>query len=193
MRSRHHHRMADPDSYELSAAYMNGLVNAVNAGGFLDGALITMTEVDRASYRAPARQPWWDARYAEHLAATVGQVFGEYAIEQVGYTVVAEVIGPLVKTQIEAALATGAGPEALFARLNDLAKAAVRPLYVKWTASAPTEGKLELVYPRELKKETEVLWRGAIRYAFELTRREGNIVSEGQPTAGHLVYELRWS
>ena len=127
-----------------------------------------MTETERSSYRQPARQPWWDARYAEHLAATVGEVFGEYAVEQVGYTVVAEVIGPLVKAQIEAALATGAGPEALFARLNELAKAAVRPLTVTWTPSGPTTGKLELLYPRELKKETQVLWRGAIRYAFEL-------------------------
>lgn len=185
--------MAEHDSYELSAAYMNGLVNAVNAGGFLDGALITMTEIERASYRQPARQPWWDARYAEHLAATVGEVFGEYAVEQVGYTVVAEVIGPLVMAQIQAALATGAGPEALFARLDELAKAAVRPIRVVWTPTGPTSGKLELIYPRELKKETEVLWRGAIRYAFELTHRPGKIVKEGQGPAGHLTYELDWS
>ena len=185
--------MAEHDSYELSAAYMNGLVTAANAGGFLDGALNTMTVEERSSYRQPARQPWWDASYAEHLAATVGEVFGEYAVEQVGYTVVAEVIGPLVKAQIEAALVSGAGPEALFARLNDLAKAAVRPLRVDWTPSGPTRGKLELTYPRLLKNETEVLWRGAIRYAFELTRRTGKIVKEGQPSPGHLLYELDWT
>ena len=115
--------MADPDNYELSAAYMDGLVSAVRSGGFLDGALITMTEVDRASYRQPARQPWWDARYAEQLAARVGEVYGEWALDQVGYTVVAEVIGPLVREQVQAALATGAGPEALFSRLNEMAPA----------------------------------------------------------------------
>lgn len=185
--------MPERDSYELSAAYMNGLVSAVRSGGFLDGALITMTEVERASYQQPARQPWWDARYAEHLAAVVGEVFGEWALEQVGYTVVAEVMGPLVKAQIEAALATGAGPEALFAHLNDLARPAVRPLHIAWTASSPTAGRLELTYPRELRKETQVLWRGAIRYAFEVTHRPGKIVKEGQGPAGHLAYELDWT
>lgn len=185
--------MAEPDSYELSAAYMNGLVAAVHAGGFLDGALITMTEADRTSYRQPARQPWWDARYAEQLAARVGEVFGEWALEQVGYTVVAEVIGPLVREQIQQALSTGAGPEALFSRLNELAKTAVRPLAVSFTARGPASGRLELVYPRELKKETQVLWRGAIRYAFELTRRLGKIAKEAQGPPGHLIYELEWS
>lgn len=185
--------MPAPDSYELSAAYMNGLVNAVRSGGFLDGSLITMTETERASYQQPARQPWWDARYAEHLAATVGTVFGEWAVEQVGYTVVAEVIGPQVRSKIEAALATGAGPEALFAMLDELARAAVRPLRIAWTASSPTAGKLELTYPRQLEKETQVLWRGAIRYAFELTRRPGKIVTEGQGPSGHLTYELDWA
>lgn len=183
----------DRDSYELSAVYMNGLVNAVRAGGFLDAALMTMTEGERASYRQPARQPWWDARYAEHLAATVGRVFGEWAVEQVGYAVVAEVIGPLVRAQLEAALATGAGPEALFSQLDELAKTAVRPLTVRWAAASPTAGRLELTYPRQLERETQVLWRGAIRYAFELTRREGKIVDEAQGPAGHLVWTLEWA
>lgn len=185
--------MAQPDSYELSAAYMDGLVNAVRKGGFLDGALITMTESERASYHQPARQPWWDARYAEHLAATVGSVFGEWAVEQIGYTVVAEVIGPMVQPKLEAALASGAGPEALFAQLDDLAKTAVRPLRISWTATGASAGKLELTYPRELRPETQLLWRGAIRYAFELTRRSGKVVKEGQGPAGHLTYELDWS
>lgn len=185
--------MPAPDSYELSAAYMNGLVSAVRAGGFLDGALITMTENERSSYQQPAREPWWDARYAEHLAATVGQVFGEWAVEQVGYAVIAESIGPLVKEQIEAALETGAGPEALFAQLGDMAKAAVRPLHTAWTHTGPNAGKLELVYPRALEKETQLLWRGAIRYAFELTHRDaGKIVQERQGPPGHLTWELVW-
>ncbi len=172
---------------------MNGLVGAVRSGGFLDGALITMTETERASYRQPALQPWWDARYAEHLAATVGRVYGEWAVEQVGYTVVTDVIGPLVKEKIAAALSTGAGPEALFAQLDELARAAVRPLRIQWTSASPTSGTLELTYPRALEKETQQLWRGAIRYAFELTRRTGKILGEGQSPPGHLTYELDWS
>lgn len=185
--------MSSPDSYELSAAYMNGLVSAVRAGGFLDGSLITMTEFERSSYQQPARQPWWDARYAEKLAATVGKVFGEWAVEQVGYAVIAESIGPLVKGQIEAALKTGAGPEALFAQLGEMAKAAVRPLKTAWTQTGPSAGKLELIYPRALEKETQLLWRGAIRYAFELTRREaGKILNETQGPPGHLTWELIW-
>jgi len=185
--------MPSPDSYELSAAYMNGLVSAVRAGGFLDGALITMTEGERSSYQQPARQPWWDARYAEKLAATVGTVFGEWAVEQVGYTVVAESIGPLVKAQIDAALQSGAGPEALFAHLSEMAKTAVRPLKTAWTQTGPSAGKLELIYPRALEKETQLLWRGAIRFAFERTRREaGKIVSEVQGPPGHLSWELSW-
>jgi hypothetical protein len=98
-----------------------------------------------------------------------------------------------VKPKIEAALASGAGPEALFAQLDEMAKPAVRPLKVQWTSTSPTTGKLEMTYPRELKKETAVLWRGAIKYAFELTHRTGKIVSEKQGPPGHLTWELEWS
>ena len=185
--------MSTPDAYELSAAYMNGLVQAAKKGGFLESVLATMTEPDRASYRQPARQPWWDARYGEHFAASVGKVFGEWALEEIGYSVVADVIGPLIADQLEAALKAGHGPEALFSRLDGLSQAAVRPLKVEWTSTGPTAGRLELLYPRALEKETQVLWRGAIRYAFELTRRPGKIVSEAQPTPGRLVYELSWA
>lgn len=120
-------------------------------------------------------------------------MFGDWAVEQVGYTVIAESIGPLVKTQIEEALKSGSGPEALFAQLSEMAKTAVRPLRTVWTSTQQNAGRLELIYPRALEKETAMLWRGAIRYAFELTRREsGKVVSETQGPPGHLTWELSW-
>lgn len=185
--------MGAPDSYELSAAYMNGLVSAVRNAGLLDGALATMTESQRSAYLLPARQPWWDARFAEDLAAAVYQVFGERALDQVGYDVVAEAVGPLVLPQIQQLLAAGGGPEALFAHLGTFAQAAVRPIETKWAQTAPNAGTLELVYPRALRAETGVLWRGAIRYAFELTRKVWKIDGEKQEPPGHLTYQLSWT
>ncbi len=185
--------MIGPDSYELSAAYMNGLVSAVREAGLLDGALATLTDAQRSAYLLPARQPWWDARFAEDLAAAVYQVFGERALDQVGYDVVAEAIGPLVLPQIQQILASGAGPEALFAQLDGFARAAVRPIQTRWTQTGPGQGTLELIYPRALRPETGILWRGAIRYAFELAHRLWQIRREAQDPPGHLISELSWS
>ncbi len=185
--------MSQPDNYELSATYIDGLGRAVQRLGYLDSALATMTEQQRNAWLRPARQPWWDARFAEDLAAVVCKLFNDRALEQVGYEVICEAIGPLIKPQLDAALAGGAGPEALFERLGDFAKAAVRPIEVRWAFAPPAGGTLELVYPRRLQRETQVLWRGAIQYAFELSRRPGAIVLEEQTEPGHLVYQLRWS
>jgi hypothetical protein len=184
--------MSGPDAYQLSKSYMDGLSRAAQERGWLDAVLVDMTEQERAAYQRPAQQPWWDARFAEHLAATVGRVVGEWALEQLGYDVVAHAIGPKVREQLDAALAGGAGPEALFAHLEEFAVVAVRPLSTRWTLLGAGLGRLELIYPRALERETQVLWRGAIRYAFELSRREGKIVEETQAPPGHLSYRLEW-
>jgi len=181
------------DAYQLSAAYIDGLARAAQRGGVLEAVLADSPPEFRSRVLRPAAQPWWDARFAEDLAAAIREAFGDAAVEQVGYDVVAQTMGPLAQPVIEQALATGAGPVALFERMNEFAALAVKPIQVKWTAGPGKAGVLEYFYPRELRPETSLLWHGVIRYAFEITRVEGRIEKEtGAPPPGRIGFALSW-
>ena len=183
------------DAYELSAEYMRGLVQAVHDAGYLDGALAVLPPDLAAALRRPPPRPWWDADFAEQLAYAVGREFGLGAVEQVGLGVVELAMGPLIEGELRQLLsAPGAGPEVLFAHLEGFAARAVRPISTKWTPREQQAGTLELFYARAVRVEILALWRGAVRYAFAVTKREGRIEKDSQgPEAGRLVFEVSWS
>lgn len=185
----------DETGYELSASYMNGLVKSVRDAGMLEAILVGLPTDQRAAFSRPALQPWWDAGFAEQLVLAVFKQFGERAVEQVGYGVVAETMGPLVMPQIQALLATGgAAPQTLFARIEGLISTAVRPVTAKWTPTGEKEGQLEFQYPKPIRRGIAFLWRGAIRYVFEVTHTPGKIGREElDEQTGNLRFAVSWS
>ena len=182
------------DAYELSAAYINGLVRAAKRDGVLESVLADAPPDFKSRVLQPAVQPWWDARFAEDLAAAIREAFGDTAVEQVGYDVVTETMGPIAQPLIEQALASGAGPAALFGRMNEFAALAVRPIRVEWAPSPGKAGQVQYFYPRALRPETALLWRGVIRYAFEITRAQGRIDAQHDgPPPGRLAFDVAWA
>jgi hypothetical protein len=185
----------DETGYELSANYMNGLVKSVRDAGYLEAILVGLPADPRSAFTRPAMQPWWDAGFAEQLVLAVFKQFGERAVEQVGYGVVAETMGPLVMPQIKALLASGgSAPQTLFARIEGLIASAVRPVTAKWTAAGEKGGTLTLQYPKPIRRGIAFLWRGAIRYVFEITQTAGKIESEAlDEQSGNLRFAVSWS
>jgi|GEM_PF-2498187 len=185
-----------PDTgYELSAAYMNGLVKAVRDEGMLEAILVGLPTDLRSAFMRPAPLSWWDAGYGESLVLKVYEQFGERAVEQVGYGVVAETMGPLVMAQVQALLASGgSAPQTLFAHIEQFISSAVRPVTAHWTKLGEKNGSLEFQYPKPVREGIPILWRGAIRYVFEITKSVGKIDVEthGEQT-GKLRFEVSWS
>ncbi len=181
--------------YELSAAYMNGLVKSVRDAGMLEAILVGLPADLRAGFMRPAPQSWWDASFGESLVLQVYEQFGERAVETVGYGVVVDAMGPLVMPQITALLASGgSAPQTLFAHIEQFIASAVRPVTAHWTKLTQTSGQLEIQYPKPVRKGIPVLWRGAIRYVFEITKTAGKIDREthGEQT-GKLLFEVSWA
>lgn len=185
-----------PDTgYELSAAYMNGLVKAVREQGMLEAILVGLPADLRSAFMRPAPQSWWDAGFGESLVLKVYEQFGEQAVEQVGYGVVAETMGPLVMAQVQALLQSGgSAPQTLFQHIEQFISSAVRPVSARWTKLGEKNGALELVYPKPVRKGIPILWRGAIRYVFEITKAVGKIdVETHGEQSGKLRFEVSWA
>ena len=185
----------DETGYELSAAYMNGLVKAVRGAGMLEAILVGLPADLRSAFMRPAPQSWWDAGFGESLVLAVFEQFGERAVEQVGYGVVAETMGPLVMPQLQVLLASGgSAPGTLFAQIEQFIASAVRPVTAHWTATNDTSGQLTIQYPKPVRKGIPVLWRGAIRYVFEITKTTGKIDREQHAEqTGKLLFAVSWS
>lgn len=183
----------DDAGYELSASYMNGLVTSVRDAGMLEGILVGLPTDLRSAYLRPALQPWWDAHFAEQLVVALNSQFGERAVEQVGYGVVVDAIGPIASPRIQAMLEAGATTETFFAQIEQFIALAVRPVTARWTNQGAGKGLLEIQYPKPVLPEIPILWRGAIRYVFEITRAQGKIDREQQLQPGHLSYEVSWA
>jgi hypothetical protein len=185
----------DETGYELSAAYMNGLVKSVRDAGMLEAILVGLPADLRSAFTRPAMQSWWDAGFGERLVLQVFEQFGERAVEQVGYGVVAETMGPLVAPQVQALLSSGgSAPQTLFSNIQQFVSSAVRPVKANWTKQTETSGQLELQYPKPVRNGIPILWRGAIRYVFEITKTAGKIDREqhGEQT-GKLLFDVSWS
>ena len=185
----------DETGYELSAAYMNGLVKSVRDAGMLEAILVGLPTDLRSAFMRPAMQSWWDAGFGEALVLAVYEQFGERAVEQVGYGVVAETMGPLVMPQLQALLASGgSAPQTLFGNIEQLIATAVRPVTAHWTKTGEQSGQLQIQYPHPVRKGIPVLWRGAIRYVFEMTKSIGKIDSENHgEQSGKLLFAVSWS
>lgn len=185
----------DETGYELSATYLNGLVKAVRDAGMLEAILVGLPADLRSAFTRPALQSWWDAGFGESLVIQVFEQFGERAVEQVGYGVVAETMGPLVMSQVQALLAAGgADPQTLFAHIEQFVASAVRPVTARWEKTGERNGHLDIAYPKPVRKAIPILWRGAIRYVFEITKTTGKIDREqhGEQT-GKLLFEVSWA
>lgn len=180
--------------YELSAAYMNGLVQAARDLGIYEGASTSLSPEVQAAYERGALRPWWDAQFFERLVTAVFQVYGERQVEELGYRVVADAVGPLILPRMRELLAApDAGPQTLFAHVEQFIVAAVRPIAAHWAPGDGPRGTLELRYPGPLRPELAALWRGAVRYVFETARREGRIVREQlSAPEGRLAFDVEW-
>jgi hypothetical protein len=183
----------DEAGYELSASYMKGLVASVKSAGMLEGILAGLPSDLRSAYLRPPMQPWWDAHFAEQLVVAVDSQFGERAVEEVGYGVVVDAMGPIASPQVQAMILGGATTATFFSQMEQFIALAVRPVTAHWTQQGDGKGLLEIKYPQPVKKQIPVLWRGAIRYVLEITGAKGKIEREQQPAPGHLTYEVSWS
>lgn len=181
--------------YELSASYMNGLVKAARDAGFLDGVMATLPQDLQAAYLRPALKPWWDARLFEQLVVAIGAQFGDQGVDTVGYGVAADSIGAQAAPAVQALMAApGAGPGTLLAQMEQFINLAVRPVHSHWELSEAGRGRLDIHYPHAVRREVAILWRGALRYVFEISGRPGKVDLEIQgPVPGQLGFEVSWS
>jgi hypothetical protein len=100
---------------------------------------------------------------------------GDDALEAMSYVMTRNSFGPVLRPLVSVALALGGGdPAALFARIGDGLKMAMRGVDVTWRED---ERALFLRYKVQLPDGVVASWRGVARFLFELAGRDGRLAA----------------
>ncbi len=147
----------------------------------------------KGALAAPSSQRWWPGELHEEVYVVLSKVAGDEAVERVGQVTVRNSVGPIVMPVVRVTLALlGSTPGSLLARANQLVTSSVRGLTVSWAPDGPTAGAVEARYGQAVPPAYVPLWRGMMRYVFEITETTGT-VTDTQLTADRQAVYLRLS
>lgn len=162
--------------YEVSAMYVSGLLKALKEHGLLEQVLAGVSPATRAVAAAPFKQRWHPGTVTEELSFAVPRLADAQRLEDVTYEMAKRSFGPIVTPMIKVAMAlTGSSPATIFSRLQEATDVAVRGLDITWLPLGPTRGEVKVGYPWPIPAEVEPVWRGTLRFAFELARTDGRV------------------
>lgn len=160
--------MAGP--FEVSGMHVAGLAKALEKLGYLPGVLARVSEATRAALERPWDARWHPGAVLVEASDAVVALEGGLALEAMTYEMTRQSFGPVLRPLISVALAlTGNDPAALFSRVDESLKVAMRGVDVTWEREG-RGGTLSLTYPIPLPPDSVASWRGVVRFLFELAR-----------------------
>lgn len=182
------------ESYRASSVHIAGFVTAAKRLGFFDKALPLLAPETRHVLDHPFDEKWVSAHVIQDLTARIAEQYGPECLDPLNFAMTKDSIGKLVLPMLRVALAiTGRSPATVFARLGDSVKVAMQGVEASWLAASPTAGRVTLRYPEAPPQVVHHAWRGVFRFGFELTGREGQLVSHQYLDAGKtLELEVSW-
>lgn len=158
--------------FEVSATNLAGLAKALTAEGLFDQVAPKLSPATLAALRSPHEKRWHPGATAVETWGVIIDAAGRERYEAIFLKLTKDSFGPIVKPLLKVVLALGGStPASIFSRLDDTIKVAMRHVKAQWTPSGKTGGTIVFEYPCPMPR-TDVVeygWRGALRFADELT------------------------
>jgi hypothetical protein len=183
--------MAD---YEVSGAYVDAVLRSLRGSPHFTAIKEKLHPDALALVNNPWSDPWHNALNMEAIGDAAIAAIGGPAFEELAYLAVKERFGPIVMPLLKSTLAaTNRSPAAVLSKLESMISVAMRGVEISWKADSPTEGVLQVSYPRPVAAHVEGSWRGVLRYVFEVTQATGRVERSRQsPTGDMLQYQVSW-
>lgn len=170
--------MTPSATYEVSAAYCGAYARALKAAGLAgEQVRAALTPAMIEILDNPYARSWVDGHTAEGIGHAVVNVHGALALEGAGLALMVDTVGATLTPLISVVGALfGLAPKTLFSRISDLQRTSLRGVPTTWADGGPNAGTLSLHYPKTTPLTTVgPLWRGAVRYVFDVCRVEGQV------------------
>lgn len=181
--------MAGP--FEVSAMHVAGMGKALEKVGQLAAVLQQVSAATRAALERPYDARWHPGAVLVETSDALLALGGAPALEAMTYEMTRQSFGPVLRPLISVALAlTGNDPAAIFSRVGESLKVAMRGVDVTWEP-AERSGMLSLTYPVPLPPDSVASWRGVVRFLFELARCDTGQLAHHERVNGLRTLKLR--
>ena len=85
---------------------------------------------------------------------------------------VAPVAMPLIKVTVAV---FGSSPGTILGRASSFGATALRGVELQWKPTGDRAGELICTYPEPVPRAYDALWKGTLKFVFELTKAAGNV------------------
>jgi hypothetical protein len=180
--------------YQISSTYFGGSVRVYEELNLLTAdALEKLGAELREAIRSPYAQAWWSGKTFRRIGQVLFEVHGDAVMEEVGYRVAKSATGPIIRPLVAMIGALfGLSPGSLFTRVAALTNATIRGVPMRWIQRGPRSGTFAVVYPPPIAPAQVPLWRGSIRFVFELAGVEGTIAQIRIENDETMVADVSW-
>ena len=163
-------------AYEVSSVHLTGYVAAAKATGVWDATEPLLSPACRAALTDAGANRWIPGAVLQEIAGCIVKAYGAEVLDRLNYVSAKDSLSRVVLPFLKVALTiTGNSPSTIFSRLAQTSRVSMRGVKVHWTELGPKQGTLRITYPEPPQPWVHIGWRGAIRFAFELTGREGTL------------------
>jgi hypothetical protein len=162
-------------TYEFSNGYIAGIAKVLKAQpGW--GALAPRLPAEvKQMLEAPQAERWWPGRMLAALVTPLEAASGPVAVEQLAFSSVELAVAPIAMPLVKVTMAVfGSTPDSILSRAGQFAATSMRGVELVWRSQKKSEsGELQATYPEPVPTAYADLWRGTLRFVFQLCRVAG--------------------
>jgi hypothetical protein len=162
--------------YENSSLFMQGMAEAAREVGLWPKLERALAPDDLAALMKPRENRWWPGSLLARVVEVAERESDAATIEQMAYLAVKGAVAPVAMPLIKVTVAVfGSSPGTILGRASTFGATALRGVELQWKPTGDRVGELICTYPEAVPHAYHALWKGTLRFVFELTRATGSI------------------
>lgn len=156
--------------WEASSVQLAGIAKQAQARGLFDKALARCAPQTQQAFRNPYDARWHPGAVLSDFSEALLAISDAATFEAINFDMAKASFGPILRPVIQVAMAiTGRSPATILARVPASVAPAVKNVGCVWEPQGKSGGALSFTYPRDISPNSELAWRGALRFIAELS------------------------
>jgi len=179
--------------WEASAVQLAGLSKQAKARGLYEPALARCSAQTREAFANLYGARWHPSAVLAEFSEALLAVSDATVFEAINYDMAKASFGPILRPMVQVAFAiTGRSPATILSRVPDSLAPAVRNVVGVWAPEGKSGGTLSFTYPTDISPNSELAWRGVIRFIAELSGQAIRVTKLDFIAGRTLRFSLAW-
>lgn len=179
--------------WEANAVQLAGLAKQAKARGLLEGTLARCSPATRNAFENPYAARWHPGTVLAEFSEALLALSDPATFEALNYDMSKDSFGPILRPMVQVAMTiTGRSPSTILSRVPASIAPAVRNVTSTWEPEGTHGGALSFTYPSDISRNSELAWRGVIRFIGELSGQPLRVTRLDFIASRTLRFSLAW-